>query len=121
MNLGEHANTLFELKKQKTELNKSLEELNKLIREEETVLKRGLEDHGLSKITDVHGTVYLSRQVVPTVVNWDELYEYIRTTNSFHMLERRPSRTAFREAYELGHHVPGLEATLFDEVRTRKD
>lgn len=118
--LGELSKQLFDLKADKTQLNVQLKELNGLIKLLEIKLLDEMNEQDIQKIGNEHGTVYVSRQVVPSVVNWDEFYEYIREHNYFHMLERRPSRPAFRESYEQGERVPGVDPVLFDEVRTRK-
>jgi hypothetical protein len=74
----------------------------------------------LLKFTTSEGTIYLSPQVVPKVVDWNAFYGYIERNQAFHMLERRPSRAAFRELHEAHKLVPGVEAVEFDEVRTRR-
>jgi hypothetical protein len=79
-----------------------------------------MEADDLLKFTTPMGTIYISPQVAPKVVDWDKFYGYISKTEAFHMLERRPSRAAFRELHEAHKHVPGVEAVEYDEVRTRK-
>ena len=119
--LGDLANALFKQKALKTELNAQLKEVNGEITKLEVSLLHNMQDrdHPLHKIADANGTIYIARQVVPKVVNWDEFYEYIRKNGYFHLLERRPSRPAFRESYEQGSQVPGVDPVVFDEVRTR--
>lgn len=118
--IGVLTQKLFSAKAKKADLNANLKELNSLIKMIEIDLLHEMEEQKLLKVSDQSGTVYISRQVVPKVLNWDEFYEYIRKNNYFHLLERRPSRGAFRESYELGEQVPGVDPVLFDEVRTRK-
>lgn len=119
--LGELSRKLFDLKSKKAELNKEVKELNPLIEEIENHLLAKMKDEGLPKISNDLGTVYISPQVVPHVVNWDTFYEYVRKTNSFHLLERRLTQTAYREMVENGEDVPGVDPTRFDQVRTRKE
>jgi hypothetical protein len=119
-NVGKLASELFHLKNTKANHNAAIKLINGDIKLIEASLLKEMEDQGLMKVADANGTVYISRQVVPSVVNWDEFYDYIRTHNYFHLLERRPSRGAYRESYEQGEQVPGVDPVLFDEVRTRK-
>jgi len=120
MDLGKLSSELFVLKSKKKELNAKIEVLNGSIKLVERSLLDAMNDQKLIKLTDDFHTVYVTRQIAPKVVNWDLFYEYIHETNYFHLLERRPSRTAFRESYEQGQAIPGIDPVLFDEVRTRK-
>jgi hypothetical protein len=120
LGMGELSRKLFDLKNKKSELNKEVKELNPLIEEVEKALLAKMRDEGLPLISNDLGTVYISPQVVPTVINWDMFYEYVRKTNSFHLLERRLTSTAYREMIENGEEVPGVDPTRFDQVRTKK-
>jgi hypothetical protein len=118
--VGKLTEDLFNAKNIKSELNKELKLINADIQLIEMSLLEEMGNQKLMKVANANGTVYISRQIVPQVVNWDEFYKYIQDNGYFHLLERRPSRGAFRESYELGQPVPGVDPVLFDEVRTRK-
>ena len=49
----------------------------------------------------------LFRSVHPTITNWDEFYEYVTKTNSFDLLHKRLSSTAFKDRWEAGEIIPG--------------
>ena len=78
-----------------------------------------MQEQELFKIGDENGIVYIQRQVTPKVVNWDEFEAYIYENKALHMMERRPSRIAFRELHEQGEAIPGVDPNTFDEIRTR--
>ena len=118
--LNELSSALFEAKQKKNELNKQITELNGEIRELQHRIWQVMEADDLLKFSTSQGTIYLSPQIVPKVVDWDQFYGYIKRHEAFHMLERRPSRGAFRELHEAHKVVPGVEAVEYDEVRTRK-
>lgn len=118
--LSELSHALFECKEKKRQINKDLMDLNEQIRELEHRIWQCMESDDLLKFTTPDGTIYISPQIVPKVVDWGKFYEYIKETEAFHMLERRPSRAAFRELHEAHKAVPGVEAVEFDEVRTRR-
>jgi len=118
--LGKLTERLFDLKERKANLNADLKDLNGDIREVEMELLDEMHKQGLYKAGGKRGGVYIARQVVPKVVNWDEFYDYVREHDYFHMLERRVSRKAYQEQYEDGQDVPGIDPVVFDELRTRK-
>ena len=47
---------------------------------------------------------------VPVVKDWDALYNYIRTSGYFHLLNRAPNAASFRELFERGEAIPGVES-----------
>ena len=118
--LGKLSSELYDLKSKKKALNTEISVLNGSIKLVEIELLDVMNDQKLLKLTDDHHTIYIARQIVPKVVNWDLFYGYIRENNYFYMLEKRPSRTAFRESFELGQAIPGIDPVQFDEIRTRK-
>lgn len=118
--IGKLTDRLFDLKEKKSETNATLKELNEDIRLVEVELLDEMHKQGLYKAGGLRGGVYISRQVVPKVVNWDEFYDYILEHEYLHMLERRVSRKAYQEQYEDGQDVPGIDPVVFDELRTRK-
>lgn len=118
--LSELSSQLFEAKERRNELNEDMKDINDRIRELEHSIWQMMHDADLLKFTTPQGTIYISPQVVPRVVDWEQFYLYIEETKALHMLEKRPSRAAFRELYEAHKAVPGVEAVEFDEVRTRK-
>ena len=120
MDLGELSAQLFELKSEKTALNAKIKDLNGVITLLETSILEEMQTQKVIKFSDDTGTVFIATQVFPKVVNWDLFYKHIQDNGYFHMLERRPSASAFREANDIGLTIPGVEPTVFDEVRTRK-
>lgn len=120
-NVGKLTDTLFDLKERKSDLNADLKKVNEKIRETEMELLDEMHKQGLYKAGGKRGGVYISRQIVPKVVNWDEFYDYVLEHNYLHMLERRVSRKAYQEQYEDGQDVPGIDPVVFDELRTRKN
>ena len=118
--VGALATRLLQAKERKKELNTQLKDLNEIIRELELDLLHAMHDENLVSAKTPLGAVYVGRQTVPIVQNWDEFYAYIRENNAFHLLERRPARKAYCEELESGNFVPGVDPHSFDEIRTRK-
>lgn len=118
--IGALSRELFHLKREKSALNAKVKDLNSQIKEIEVKLLDSLENQGLKQVKSDEGTVYVTRQVVPRVVEWEQFYEYIAKHHYFHLLERRASRLSYKDFYDLGEQIPGVEAVVFDEIRTRK-
>ena len=63
------------------------------------------------------GTIQLSQSVwrlsdrmdEPHVSDWPKLWEHIRATGDFSLLEKRPSSTAIKLMWSAGESVPGVE------------
>tara|TARA_R110002074_G_scaffold64529_2_gene154060 strand:- start:858 stop:1232 length:375 start_codon:yes stop_codon:yes gene_type:complete len=68
-----------------------------------------MDDQGAKRIGGLSANVSISETDVPTVKDWDLVYDYIKTNDSFYLLQKRMSAAAFRELLNLGHEVPGVE------------
>jgi len=56
----------------------------------------------------------------PSVKDWNKLYEYIKDNDAFELLERRPGKVAFRERWENGEVIPGVEQFPVYKLTTSK-
>jgi len=68
-----------------------------------------MDEQGAVRIGGLSANVSISETDVPTVKDWDLVYDYIKTNDSFYLLQKRMSAAAFRELLNLGHEVPGVE------------
>ena len=68
-----------------------------------------MDAQGAKRIGGLSANVSISETDVPTVKDWDLVYDYIKTNDSFYLLQKRMSAAAFRELLVLGHEVPGVE------------
>ena len=59
---------------------------------------------------------------MPVVEDWDAFYRYIKENDAFYLLQRRPSATAFREAFQLEGDtgIPGVTAATVIKLQDRK-
>jgi len=119
--LGALTAKLYKLKEERAMYASQVKEANSEIMRTERILLDEMQKQGLYKAGNKDTSVYISRQVVPKVTDWDAFYAYIKKHDYFHLLEKRASRTGYREQYENGQSVPGLEPVIFDEIRTRKE
>jgi hypothetical protein len=61
------------------------------------------------KASSAAGTASITEVIVPQVVDWDAVYEHIRETGDFYLLQKRPAAAAFRELHDSDITVPGME------------
>ena len=103
-------------------INKRAAELKKEIEAGKERLLDAMDAAGVDQVRNDILTATLTETIVPQVENWDEFYEYIAETESFHLLERRPSSVAYREALELreGKLLPGVQSFTKRDVGFRK-
>jgi len=58
---------------------------------------------------DARISVSVSEQVVPTVLDWQAVYDYVERTGRFQLFERRMSSAAYRELLQNDGEVPGVQ------------
>lgn len=91
----------------------AVEEQAEAMKKEEAKLKEHilglLKEQGLDSGTGSRATVSLSSITVPRVTDWDAFYAFIHKKKAYELLERRPSRSAYKERLEAGVVVPGVE------------
>ena len=78
-----------------------------------------MQEQGLDKISNDGCTVSLKTDIVPTVEDWDQLYDHVVTTKQFELLQKRMSATAYRELLATGIDVPGVKSTELTRVNFR--
>ena len=65
-------------------------------------------------------TAATRRTVVPVLKEWDLFTQYVAKTKSFDLFERRISRLAYRERFDAGKTVPGVEPFTVVELSLTK-
>jgi len=72
------------------------------------------------KASTTIGTASIVETVVPQVVDWDAVFEHIKETGDFYLLQKRPAAAAFRELHSSGQVIPGMEAYTKRSISLRK-
>ena len=120
MELGETIDLLYETRQQRLELEKSAQEL----KSKETQLREELLDMlssiGLEKASGKQATVGIRRNEVPLVVEWEDIHQFIKTSDRFDLLQKRLSAPAWRELYQGGILVPGTVMGIDTELSLTK-
>jgi len=65
-------------------------------------------------------TASITEVVLPQVVDWDAVYEHIKKTGDFYLLQKRPAAAAFRELNDSGEVIPGMEPYTKQSISLRK-
>ncbi len=78
-----------------------------------------LEQQGIDRVGNDDCTVSIKKEVVPTVEDWDQVYQHLIDTKQFELLQKRMSATAVRELLQMGMNVPGVKATELTRVNFR--
>tara|TARA_B100001287_G_scaffold265480_1_gene258437 strand:+ start:416 stop:808 length:393 start_codon:yes stop_codon:yes gene_type:complete len=118
--------TIDELIDRKKSIKNQMEKLNselKGLREQENdidlQLLKKLDTEGLKKTANEVASVSIKEETVPDVHDWDALYEHIKQTGDFSLIQRRVSSTAYRELLKLGENVPGLQPREIRRINFR--
>ena len=74
---------------------------------------------GLTQTGNDVCTISIKTEVVPTVENWDALWQHIFDTHQSELLQKRMSATAYRELLAMAQTVPGVRSTELTRVNFR--
>ncbi len=114
--MEEEKQTMDELLTELTEVRTSLKNLQEKERgfksrkmELEARIVSTLKEQGIDRIGNDNCTVSIKEEVVPTVEDWDQVYQHLLQTKQFELIQKRMSATAFRELLQMGMNVPGVK------------
>lgn len=102
------ANRRFELREAKRELEAQVKVIDKELAANEFELLEAADAAGLTHFRVGKLSLAVSEQIVGTVDDWDQLYEYITEHSAFHLLQRRLGNAAYKEILDSGDTVPGV-------------
>lgn len=97
------------MKSEKEQVQLLMDKLDAIITEIEDALYEQMVKEETTKGGGSLATVSITSNVVPVVKDWDAFYRYIKRTNYFHLLERRPTVSGCRELFETKGAIPGVE------------
>ena len=124
--MEEEKQTMDELLTELTEVRTNLKTLQEKERgfksrkmELEARIVSILKQQGIDRIGNDGCTVSIKQELVPTVEDWDQVYQYLIQTKQFELIQKRMSATAFRELLQMGMNVPGVKATELTRVNFR--
>lgn len=118
--LGECINELYELRERKRELTTQFNQLEHLYKAMEQEVLAAMDNQGTELARSSKASASISTQVVPDVTDWDLFYEYLRTTDQLHLLQRRVTTTAWRELHDSGETAPGTQPFTKRSISLRR-
>jgi len=111
---------LVEVRDEKRRIKEREKELIEEWRSLEMELLVRLDEQGMKKAATDDGTASVTEVVLPQVVDWDAVYEHIKESGDFYLLQKRPAAAAFRELHESGEVIPGMEPYTKRSISLRK-
>ena len=118
-NLDDKMNMLADTRLQLKQLLEQEQKLKQLQNALEAEIAADMERQGLTQTGNDACTISLKTEVVPTVENWDALWEHIFDTRQSELLQKRMSATAYRELLAMAQTVPGVRSTELTRVNFR--
>ncbi len=112
--LGGKIDFIYNLRAERLALQKKYaEEIESLKQQEKSIQEVIIAELKANKMESGRGadcTATISPKVLPQVTDWDSVYAWVKKTGAFEIFEKRISRSAFKERWEAGEGVPGVEA-----------
>ena len=118
-NLDDKMNMLADTRLQLKQLLEQEKKLKQVQNALEAEIAADMERQGLTQTGNDVCTISLKTEVVPTVENWDALWEHIFDTRQSELLQKRMSATAYRELLAMAQTVPGVRSTELTRVNFR--
>lgn len=114
---------LIELKtKNRDELSDAHAEVKRLTQEREVIdiaIMKRADREGTTRFANKHASVSVTETVVANVEDWDQVYDYIRESGDFSLMQRRTSSAAYRELLKTEAKVPGITPRTVRNINLR--
>ncbi|MCK9513688.1 MAG: hypothetical protein M0R28_21025 [Pigmentiphaga sp.] len=106
------------------ELRLAMQKHTDAVKERETEIREYIINN-LSKSDDTGAAgkryrAQIVRKVVPSVTDWTKLWDYVKKTGRFDLLQKRVSDTAVKDSWETGNEIPGVDRFHAVEVSITK-
>ena len=108
MNLSELINMMVDIQNERKALSEKDSTLSKQQTKLEADIMHAMTEAGTMKAaSDTGHSVTMAKKLHPTIVDWAQFYGYVTKTNSFDLLHKRLSSTAFKDRWDAGEIIPG--------------
>jgi hypothetical protein len=116
---GDLLNRVVELREQLAEVREQEKALKGEMDMIEAQLMRRMDERKTDRLSNDKLTASKQTSVEAKVVDWDAVFEFIKTSGDFSLLQKRIAVTAFRELLTMGQ-VPGIIPNEVTKVGFRK-
>ncbi|HDR1088743.1 hypothetical protein NMW79_00795 [Pasteurella multocida] len=122
MNIGGLIERYAEIKRLRAELTKQDNELKAELLEIEASIMVELDMAGTDSATIRGvGTVFKTKEIVPSITDWDSFNTSVREQDLLFLFQRRLNASAYRSLLDQGVVVEGVEPTEITKVTFRKN
>ncbi|HDR1359473.1 TPA: hypothetical protein QB404_000707 [Pasteurella multocida] len=122
MNIGGLIERYAEIKRLRAELTKQDNELKAELLEIEASIMVELDMAGTDSATIRGvGTVFKTKEIVPSITDWDSFNTSVREQDLLFLFQRRLNASAYRSLLNQGVVVEGVEPTEITKVTFRKN
>ncbi|HDR1867362.1 hypothetical protein [Pasteurella multocida] len=122
MNIGGLIERYAEIKRLRAELTKQDNELKAELLEIEASIMVELDTAGTDSATIRGvGTVFKTKEIVPSITDWDSFNTSVREQDLLFLFQRRLNASAYRSLLDQGVVVKGVEPTEITKVTFRKN
>ncbi|HHE3633589.1 TPA: hypothetical protein ACPD28_000487 [Pasteurella multocida] len=122
MNIGGLIERYAEIKRLRAELTKQDNELKAELLEIEASIMVELDMAGTDSATIRGvGTVFKTKEIVPSITDWDSFNASVREQDLLFLFQRRLNASAYRSLLDQGVVVEGVEPTEITKVTFRKN
>lgn len=106
--LADLANDRDTLRERKRELEAEVKLLDQALAANELAIIERLDEMGVNKFAVGKLSFSISENTVGNVEDWDQVYDYIKANNAFHLVQRRLANAAYGELLDMGDSLPGV-------------
>ncbi|MFC1023649.1 hypothetical protein ACFGZH_03755 [Pasteurella multocida] len=122
MNIGGLIERYAEIKRLRAELTKQDNKLKAELLEIEASIMVELDTAGTDSATIRGvGTVFKTKEIVPSITDWDSFNTSVREQDLLFLFQRRLNASAYRSLLDQGVVVEGVEPTEITKVTFRKN
>jgi len=120
LTLGQRIDKLYELRAQRLAGQKKVDELKVQEDIEKVKISDLLKANGMARSSGMVATASRTSKLVPVPTDWDSIFNWMSQTQSYDIVQRRLSTTAWLARHEDGILVPGTESNeVWDLSLTR--
>ena len=109
MDIGTKIDTLYNLRKQRLEIEKQVNALKAREAETKQDIIEQLQSLSLEGAKGTAATAAITYKVKPNVTDWDAVYKYIHDNNMFELLHKAITASLWTALKDDGIIVPGTE------------
>ena len=118
--LGGTADKLFRLRAKRLVSERRVEAMKAEERKLKSHAGELLKKDHLESARGKFATVTRNVKAIPTVEDWDALYEFIAKNDAFELLQKRPALGACRERWDNEEVIPGVKRDTLIDISVTK-